>query len=216
MSVITKYNRISYVYDLMEFMVEFLKFGKWRRLMLSDMGGRVLDMGVGTGKNLEYYPGDCTVVGIDISPKMLEHAKKKAKGMDNVSLLVMDGEHLAFKDDSFDNVITTFVLCSVPEPVHALQELQRVCKPQGISTNLEHMRSENAYIAFLEDVFNPVSTFFMGVNINRRTIENIKKAGLKVIEERNMGLGNVFRLVRSRPKKTASCPASTDHVSQYS
>lgn len=169
--------------------------------MLSGMDNRVLDMGVGTGKNLEFYPGDCSVVGIDISPKMLHHAQKKSQGMDNVSLLVMDGEHLAFKDDSFDNVITTFVLCSVPEPVQALQELQRVCKPHGTITNLEHMRSENAIIAFLEDVFNPVSTCIMGVNVNRRTVENIKKAGLEVFEERNMGLGDVFRLVRSKPKK---------------
>ncbi|MCL7474486.1 MAG: methyltransferase domain-containing protein [Methanosarcinales archaeon] len=201
MSVITKYNRISYVYDLMESMVEFLKFRKWRRMVLSDIGGRVLDMGVGTGKNLNYYPGNSTVIGVDISPGMLEHAKKKAKDMDNVSLLVMDGEHLAFKDDSFDNVVTTFVLCSVPEPVNALQELRRVCKLQGTITNLEHMRSEHVFIAFLEDVFNPVFTFIMGVNINRRTVENIKKAGLKVIEERNLGLGDVFRLVRSKPKK---------------
>ncbi len=201
MSIITKYNRISYVYDLMESVVEFLQFGKWRRIILSDMSGFVLDMGVGTGKNLKYFPLDCTVIGVDISQKMLEHAKKKSKGMDNVSLLVMDGEHLAFRDDSFDNVLTTFVLCSVPEPVNALKELQRVCKPQGCVINLEHMRSRNALVAFIEDVFNPLTTFVMGVNINRRTVDNIKKAGLEVLEERNLGLGDVFRLVRSRPRK---------------
>ncbi len=201
MSIITKYNRISYVYDLMESAVEFLKFGKWRRMVLSDMDGRVLDMGVGTGKNLKYYPGDCNVVGVDISPKMLEHAKKKSQGMDNVSLLVMDGEHLAFRDDSFDNVLTTFVLCSLPEPIDALKEMGRVCKPGGSVINLEHMRSSNALVAFIEDVLNPISTFIMGVNINRRTVENIKKAGLEVLDERNLGLGDVFRLVRSRSEK---------------
>lgn len=201
MSIITKYNRISYVYDLMESVVEFLQFGKWRRMILSDMSGRVLDMGVGTGKNLKYFPGDCTVIGVDISQKMLDHAKKKSQSMDNVSLLVMDGEHLALRDDSFDNVLTTFVLCSVPEPVNALKELQRVCKPTGSVINLEHMRSRNTLVAFNEDVFNPIFTFIMGVNINRRTVDNIKKAGLEVLEERNMGLGDVFRLVRSRPGK---------------
>ena len=201
MSIITKYNRISYVYDLMESVVEFLQFGKWRRIILSDMSGRVLDMGVGTGKNLKYFPGDCTVIGVDISQKMLDHAKKKSQSMDNVSLLVMDGEHLAFRDDSFDNVLTTFVLCSVPEPVNALKELQRVCKPTGSVINLEHMRSRNTLVAFIEDVFNPVFTFIMGVNINRRTVDNIRKAGLEVLEERNLALGDVFRLVRSRPGK---------------
>lgn len=200
MSIITKYNRISYVYDLMESVVEFLQFNKWRRMILSDMSGRVLDMGVGTGKNLKYFPGDCTVIGVDISQKMLEHARKKSQGMDNVSLLVMNGEHLAFRDDSFDNVLTTFVLCSVPEPVNALKELQRVCKSQGSVINLEHMRSRNTLVAFIEYAFNPVFTFIMGVNINRRTVDNIRKAGLEVLEERNL-IGDVFRLVRSRPGK---------------
>ncbi|MCL7416023.1 MAG: class I SAM-dependent methyltransferase, partial [ANME-2 cluster archaeon] len=201
MSIITKYNRISYVYDLMESAVEYLKFGKWRQMILSDMKGRVLDMGVGTGKNLRYYPGSCSVIGVDISPGMLEHARKKAQGMENISLLVMDGEHLAFRDNSFDNVVTTFVLCSVPEPVNALKEMERVCKPQGIITNLEHMLSKNVLIAFVENMFNPITKFFTGVNINRRTVENVKKAGLDMLEERNLGLLDVFRLVRSRPKK---------------
>lgn len=203
MSIITKYNRISYIYDLMESGVEYLMFSKWRQMILSDLRGRVLEVGVGTGKNLKYYPEDCTVMGVDISSKMMEHAKKRKSGMDNVSLLIMDGEHLAFDDSSFDYAVTTFVLCSVPDPVAALREMNRVCKPDGMIINLEHMRSKNPILSILEDIFNPLTSWLTGVNINRRTVENIRKAGLEVIEERNLAIEDVFRVIRSLPVKKA-------------
>jgi demethylmenaquinone methyltransferase/2-methoxy-6-polyprenyl-1,4-benzoquinol methylase len=199
MSVLSKYDRISPIYDLMEAPVELFLFRKWRRAVLSDLHGSVLEVGTGTGKNLEYYPKDCKVTAIDISPKMLEHAKKRMAGMDNISLLVMDAEKLAFADNSFDYVITTFVLCSIPNPVAALREMRRVCKPDGLVINLEHMRSSNRMLTFLENVLNPISVFFMGVNLNRKTVENIKKAGLSVVEEKHLALRDVFRLIRSKP-----------------
>jgi len=192
MSVLSKYDRISPIYDLMEAPVELFLFRKWRRAVLSDLHGSVLEVGTGTGKNLEYYPKDCKVTAIDISPKMLEHAKKRMAGMDNISLQVMDAELLAFADNSFDYVITTFVLCSIPNPVAALHEMRRVCKPDGLVINLEHMRSSNRMLTFLENVLNPISVFFMGVNLNRKTVENIKKAGLSVVEEKHLALRDVF------------------------
>ena len=199
MSIITKYNRISYIYDIMESFVEYLMFGKWRQMILSDLNGCVLDVGVGTGKNLKYYPDNCKVVGMDVSSKMLEHAKKRAENMDNISLFVMDGEHLAFENHSFDYVITTFVLCSIPDPVAALKEMKRVCKPDGMVINMEHMKSKHAILSMIEDIFNPLTFGAMGVNINRKTVENIKKAGLNKISEQNLAINDVFRLIKSKP-----------------
>ncbi|HUW67163.1 MAG TPA: class I SAM-dependent methyltransferase [Candidatus Nanoarchaeia archaeon] len=199
MSIITKYNRISYIYDMMESLVEYLMFGKWRKQILSDLSGLVLDIGVGTGKNLKYYPDNCKIVGMDVSSKMLEHAKKRAENLDNVSLFVMDGEHLAFENHSFDYVITTFVLCSIPDPVAALKEMKRVCKPDGMVINMEHMKSKHAILSMIEDIFNPLTFGTMGVNINRKTVENIKKAGLNKISEQNLAIKDVFRLIKSKP-----------------
>ena len=199
MSIITKYDRISFIYDMMEAPVERFLFRKWRRSILSELSGSVLEIGVGTGKNLKYYSPDCKVTAIDISPKMLHRAKKRAQGMDNISLMVMDAENLTFADDSFDYVITTFVLCSIPNPVVALREMRRVCKPDGVVINLEHMRSSNWMLTLLENILNPLSVFFMGVNLNRRTVENIKKSGLSVVEEKHLALKDVFRLTRSKP-----------------
>jgi len=136
---------------------------------------------------------------MDVSSKMLEHAKKRAENLDNVSLFVMDGEHLAFENHSFDYVITTFVLCSIPDPVAALKEMKRVCKPDGMVINMEHMKSEHAILSMIEDIFNPLTFGAMGVNINRKTVENIKKAGLNKISEQNLAIKDVFRLIKSKP-----------------
>ncbi len=199
MSIISKYNRFSYLYDLMEIPIEFFWYSKWRKEIFGNISGRVLEVGVGTGKNIRYYPKDCDVVGMDISSGMLKHAKKRSTGKKNHSLFLMDAEHLGFKDNCFDFVVTTFVLCSIPEPIGALEEMKRVCKPEGTVINLEHMKSEKRLIAFFEDIFNPLTTAITGVNINRETVKNIKKAGLNVIDVKNMAIWDVFRLVRSKP-----------------
>ncbi|MBW6470790.1 MAG: class I SAM-dependent methyltransferase [Methanosarcinaceae archaeon] len=199
MSIISKYDRISLIYDMMEAPVEHFLFRKWRRAMLSDLHGVVLEVGAGTGKIFEYYPRDCNMTAIDISPKMLEHAKKRAEGLDNISLMVMDAEKLTFADNSFDYVVTTFVLCSIPDPVAALREMRRVCRPDGVVINLEHMRSSNWILTFVENILNPIFMFFMGVNLNRKTVKNIRKAGLSVVEEKHLALKDVFRLIRSKP-----------------
>ncbi|WP_406657194.1 methyltransferase domain-containing protein [Methanolobus sp. ZRKC2] len=199
MSVISKYNRYSYVYDLMDYPTEVAWYSKWRKEFLSGLSGRVLEIGVGTGKNLPYYPTDSEVVGIDISKKMLEHAKTRAEGRDNISLFLMDAENLGFKDNTFNYVVTTFVLCSIPDPVAALKEMRRLCRSDGEVINIEHMKSDNRLISSLEDVFDPLTTGLADIHINRKTIENIKKAGLTVTEVKNLALKDVFRLVRSKP-----------------
>lgn len=111
----------------------------------------------------------------------------------------MDAENLGFKDNCFDFVVTTFVLCSIPEPIGALEKMKRVCKPEGTVINLEHMKSEKRLIAFFEDLFNPVTTAITGVNINRETVKNIRNAGLNVIDVKNIALWDVFRLIKSKP-----------------
>jgi ubiquinone/menaquinone biosynthesis C-methylase UbiE len=199
MSVAAKYNRMSAVYDLMESPMEFFFYSKWRKEALSGLRGMVLEVGVGTGKNLKYYPEDCSVIGIDNSEGMLEKAREKAKGTKNVTLLLMDAEHLEFSDNSFDYVITTFVLCSIPDPVKALKEMHRVLKPDGEMINLEHMRSNNRWIAAYEDFINPISVELTGINVNRKTVENIGKAGFKIKDVKNLAFKDVFRKIRSKP-----------------
>lgn len=199
MSVVSKYNRMAAVYDLLEWPMEFFFYSKWRKASLSGLKGKVLEVGIGTGKNLKYYSSDCELTGIDVSKGMLSRARKKARGMKNVTLLRMDAEHLDFPDDSFDYVVTTFVLCSIPDPVVALREIHRVLKPGGEMINLEHMRSENRFIAAYEDFINPFSVVLFGINVNRKTVENIKKAGFEIKVVKNLLIKDVFREIRSKP-----------------
>ena len=199
MSVAEKYNRMSTVYDLMESPMESFFYSKWRKEALSGLRGMVLEVGVGTGKNLKYYPEDCSVIGIDNSEGMLEKAREKAEGMKNVTLLLMDAEHLEFPDNSFDYVITTFVLCSIPDPVKALKEMRRVLKPDGEMINIEHMRSSIRWIAASEDFINRFSVDLAGFNVNRKTVENVGKAGFTIKDVKNLAFRDVFRKIRSKP-----------------
>jgi ubiquinone/menaquinone biosynthesis C-methylase UbiE len=180
-----RYNRIAFIYDLFEYPMEWHRFASWRAGLMDKVKGRhVLEVGVGTGKNLPHYPKDIKAIAIDLSPRMLEKAKNRASALNtNVELLEMDVQYLSFPDDYFDTVFATFVFCSVPDPVLGLRELRRVCKPGGRLLLLEHMRPGNPILGLIFDTLNPAVVRMMGANINRRTMENILKAGWCIKEE---------------------------------
>jgi len=199
MSVVSKYNRISAIYDLMEAPIEIFLYGKWRKESLSSLKGKVLEVGVGTGRNLKYYPEGSSVTGIDISEGMLEKAREKSSGMQNIILLPMDAENMEFSDNTFDYVVTTFVLCSVPDPVKALKEMRRVLKPSGELIAIEHMRSSNNLISRFETLINPIMFSIIGDEVTRDTVGNIRKAGFTIREEKNLAFKDVFKKIRASP-----------------
>lgn len=158
---------------------------------MKELQGDVLEVGVGTGKNIQYYPDNINVTAIDFSEKMLEKAREKAREKSDiynkkVKLIHMDAQNIEFPDNSFDCVFTTCVFCSVPDPVKGLKEIKRVCKGDGKIIMIEHERSENRAIGLLMDIFNPLTLNLYGANINRRTVDNIKKAGFTKIDVTNL------------------------------
>lgn len=178
-----RYDRTSKFYDIFEMPMELMSLKKYRQEAFKDITGNVLEVGVGTGKNILYYPDDINVTAIDFSEKMLYKAKEKAEKYNKkVKLILMDAQNMNFEDNTFDCVFTTCVFCSVPDPVKGLKEIKRVCKPNGKIIMIEHVRSENNVMGLLMDVFNPVTLNLFGANINRKTVENVKKAGLNNIE----------------------------------
>ncbi|RWZ58095.1 class I SAM-dependent methyltransferase [Halobacillus fulvus] len=193
-----RYNRISGVFDLMDHMIR----EKWREDLLQHAYGEVLEVGVGTGANLKYYPEGTSVTGIDFSSNMLKRAREKADQLPrDFTLNEMDIENLEFEDDTFDTVVSTCVFCSVPDPIQGFKELRRVTKPTGRIIMLEHMRSDTEYIGKVMDLLNPVGLRIIGANINRRTIHNIDCAGLKVGQQDYLMSSIMRKLILSPNKK---------------
>ncbi|MGB3367783.1 MAG: methyltransferase domain-containing protein [Acidaminobacteraceae bacterium] len=198
-----RYNRISKVYDILEKPMESMAMGKWRVELFEKIEGeKILEVGIGTGKNLIYYPENLDVTGIDFSKNMLQKAKAKIKNKKNIELIEMDAQKMNFADNTFDTVITSCVFCSVPDPIEGLKELRRVCKNNGKIIMLEHMRSNNKVAGKLMDTLNFIPLNIWGANINRKTIENLKKAGFNEdnIECKDM-LSDIVKLIEIRNLK---------------
>lgn len=191
-----RYNRVAPVYDLMDATMEFQLFKRERPVLVKQTKGKVLEVGVGTGKNLPYYSNEVEVTGIDFSPGMLAKAKRRANALSQrITLMEMDVQALDFPDECFDSVLTTCVFCSVPDPVQGLKEIRRVLKPGGALLMLEHMRSERPIIGKIMDWLNFIPLRLYGANINRRTLNNIRLAGFENIESINVW-SDVFKRIR--------------------
>lgn len=197
-----RYDRASSFYDIFEQPMEIMTLKKWRTEVMKELHGDVLEVGVGTGKNIQYYPDSINVTAIDFSENMLSKAKEKAEVFNKkVKLINMDAQIMTFPDNYFDCVFTTCVFCSVPDPVKGLKEIKRVCKDGGKIVMIEHEKSENKAIGLLMDIFNPITLNLYGANINRKTVENIKKAGFTKIEVTNLKSDILKKIVIHNFKK---------------
>jgi len=200
-----RYDRIAPIYDLMEALPE-QQFRSWRETLWAQVPeGRVLEVGVGTGKNLPHHPPGVQVVGIDISQRMLKRAQQRAEELGKtVELYQMDAQHLDFPDDSFDAAVATFVFCSVPDAVVGLRELGRVVKPDGQIFLLEHVRiNKPEVIGKVMDLLDPIVMRLMGPHINRRTEENVRRAGLEIDRTEALTPLDLVKFIVARPPGSA-------------
>ncbi|MBR9680460.1 MAG: class I SAM-dependent methyltransferase [Candidatus Altiarchaeota archaeon] len=189
-----RYDRIAKFYDGFESLVEKRFFGKFRANTFNKLEGKILEVGVGTGKNLRYYNKRAKVTGIDISQNMLKRAVQKNKDLGlNAKLYQMDAQKMKFKSNTFDYVVSSFVFCSIPEPIQALKEVKRVMKKGGTAIFIEHVLSKYKLIALLEHIHNPLTSRLFGFNVNRNTRKNIEEANLKIVKDKNLAFFDVFR-----------------------
>lgn len=155
--------------------------GRYRRRQFGNTDGRVLDVACGTGRNFRYLSTATEVVGIDISTDMLAHARDE---LDHLALdgtvHQMDAQALDFPDDSFGTVISSFSTCTFPDPVTTLQEMQRVCKPDGQILLLEHSRSDVTPIAWLQDWRAEPHYEKAGCRLNHEPLQTVRQADITV------------------------------------
>jgi len=179
--------------------MEGLFFKNWRKKLWSKVDGHhILEVGVGTGKNFEFYPTEARLTAIDFSEKMLKQAlhNKNRKSV-AVDLDLMDVQSLAYADNSFDTVIGSFVFCSVPLPIKGLKELYRVCRPGGQVLLLEHVISSNSFFAKLMNGINPIVLGLVGANINRNTVKNVKACGFASVRV-DYRSSHIIKLIEAR------------------
>jgi len=194
------YNRVAGLYDLVEVLDERI-FRPWRQKLLARAGGRVLEVGVGTGKNFPHYPSGVALTGIDIAEKMLAAARQRARRMGlAVELHLADAQALEFRGGVFDTAVSTFVFCSVPDPVRGLRELGRVVKGEGKILLLEHVARDPEVPGPLMGMLGSVITRLMGPKIiNHLTLECVHQAGLRIESLEHLGKDHDVKMIVAGP-----------------
>ncbi|MEW5966151.1 MAG: class I SAM-dependent methyltransferase [Pseudomonadota bacterium] len=169
-------------------------------------GERILEVGVGTGLSLPLYPPGAEVVGIDVSPEMLERARLRVareRLAQVTGLARMDGERMAFADDSFDKVVALYVVSVVPDPVRLVDEMRRVCRPGGELFIVNHFLHGNPVLAFLERAAAPLSDL-LGFHPNVCLKRLIARTRLKVEERAQVNALGLWTLLHARCDKAAA------------
>ena len=161
-SVIKIYDRWGKIYDIIfkHIFSEGRDVGS--RMLEVKPGENLLEVGIGTGLSLPLYPRHCRIMGIDISPKMLEKASEKVTEhrLTNIQLEVMDAQNMSFPDNSFDCVTACYVVSAAPDPLKVVSEIRRVCKPGGRIVFINHFKSHKPILAAFETMVNGVCKKF--------------------------------------------------------
>jgi ubiquinone/menaquinone biosynthesis C-methylase UbiE len=182
-----RYQRIAPFYDLLDLPFEYGRYRRIRPLLFDGLKGRLLDAGVGTGRNFPFYPSGASVVGIDLSPAMLARATHRAHlSPALIELKQMDVTRLDFPDASFDAAVATFLFCVLPDELQlpTLRELGRAVKPGGLIRLLEYVRPQGIIRRVVAKIWEPWIAWAYGASFDHRTEERIPAAGLQIQESR--------------------------------
>ena len=196
------YNRIARLYDILDLPFERVRYKPVRQVLFNGLKGDLLDAGVGTGRNFPYYPESAKVTGIDLSPAMLDRARwRRDKLGTSVDLKEMNVTKMDFADDSFDAIVSTFLFC-VLDAEHqqpALEELRRVCRPDGSIHILEYAISEKPLQRFIMKLWAPWVRYAYGAEFDRNTEQYLEAAGLELVKTKFL-YEDIIKLLLVRPK----------------
>ncbi|MDY7081434.1 MAG: class I SAM-dependent methyltransferase [Halobacteria archaeon] len=181
---------LASIYDGFVYPAERLFYREYREWLAENLDGRVLEIGVGTGAMLPYYPPDIDLHAVEPDSYMRRQATKKARKLD-VDIQVLDAraEYLPYRDDSFDAVVASLVFCTIPDVEKALSEVHRVLESDGEFRFLEHVRSDGIQ-GRVQDLLAPAwYRVAGGCHLNRRTDTTIEETGtFELVESKKLGI----------------------------
>jgi len=197
----TAYDEIAHQYEKRTWLDQhLLGVARQRRQLMSQAHGKILDVACGTGSNFPFFPATSEITAIDLSPRMLELAQQKASALNlSVQVKVMDAQNLELLNDTFDTVTSTLSTCTFPDPVQALREMKRVCRPDGLILLLEHGHSSMTWLANYQDR-NVLKHYQQNAACrwNQDPLALVEAAGLKILKSKRFGLG-MFHAIAARP-----------------
>jgi len=166
----------AYLYDGLMNTLEKRKLGYERKVLIKKSKGKTIELGAGTGGNFEFYNSN-EIYAVEPDIKLSKEAEKKI-GEKDIKLINISAEDLFFEDNSFDTVVITLSLCTIPDPEKALKEARRVCKANGNLLVLEHIKNRNSFLFMLQNALTPLwKKFAMGCHLNRDTLSLIESVG---------------------------------------
>jgi ubiquinone/menaquinone biosynthesis C-methylase UbiE len=199
-----KYNTLARWYDLLEGVPEVCGVNRLRRELLRRASGKVLEVAIGTGKNLRSYPKTCQITGVDLSPAMLAIARNRADRLGlKATFVEMDAEALDFPAHSFDTVVDTLALCTFSNPVAVLREMARVCRRDGRMLLLEHGRSDREWLGGWQDRHADRHAQRLCCHWNREPLDLVHETGLTLRAARRTLFG-IFHVLEVTPAGAAT------------
>jgi len=179
---------------------EKVQFGGGRAWIGARAKGRVLEVAVGTGRNFDFYSRGVGITGVDLSPDMLDIARRHATELDlEVDLRAAAAEALPFDDDSFDTVVCTLSLCTVPDPAASIAEMKRVLRQGGQLLLLDHIGSNWWPIWAAQRLIEQLTVRTAGEHMTRRQLPLVEAAGFDIVGTQRLKAGTVERIAARKP-----------------
>ncbi|WP_046470290.1 class I SAM-dependent methyltransferase [Allosalinactinospora lopnorensis] len=195
------WDRFARRYDRSIRPTEVLLLEDGRRWACSQARGRTLEVGIGTGRNVAEYPDGVELLGVDLSPWMLSIARRRATELGrDVELRQGDAMRLPWPRASFDSVVVTLTLCSVPDDAAVVDEMARVLVPEGRLIVLEHVGSHQKFPRMVERLFDPLTRRLMEDHLLREPEPHLDAAGLRITHAERRKLGTIARVVAEKPR----------------
>lgn len=187
-------------YDRQMGFFERILFAGGREWACAQVRGRTLEIAVGTGRNLPYYAPDVDLTGIELSPEMLALARQRVEELGReVDFRIGDAQQLEFEDESFDTVIITFALCTIPDDRGAVSEARRVLRPGARLVLLEHVRSPSPPVRAVQRLLDPLSVRFGADHLVREPLDYLADEGFAIESVERLKWGIVERVIAHAP-----------------